>query len=251
MNLELKDKVVLITGGTGGIGSQIIADFLEEGAKVACLIRNTNKMEALRKFLEQTNILSDKLYAYECSLLDFDEIKKTTKQIVRHLKRIDILVNCAGFAHEYPFAILDQKQIDEMIDLNLKSPIYLAQAVLKYMYKQKEGSIINISSVSSIKKGRGIAIYAAAKAGLDSFTRSLAIEVGRKNIRVNCIRPGVINTAMSDALLNRAGSMINESTSLGRSGNPSEISKVVLFVASGKVSSFITGECITVDGGLY
>lgn len=251
MNLELNDKVVIITGGTGGIGSQIVADFLEEGAVVACLIRNKNKIEVLQKHLEETNIPIHNLHAYDCSLLDFNTIKKVTKQVAIDLKRIDVLVNCAGFAHEYPFALLNENHINEMIDLNLKSPIYLSQAVLRYMYKQKGGNIINISSITSVKKGRGIAVYAAAKAGLDTFTRALAIEVGRKNIRINCIRPGVIDTTMSEALLDRVGPLINESTSLGRPGRACEISRLVLCIASNKVSSYMTGECINIDGGFY
>lgn len=251
MNLELTNKVVIITGGTGGIGRQIVADFLEEGAVVACLIRNTSKIETLHKYIEEANIPTHNLHAYECSLLDFNAIKNVTKQVAVELKRIDVLVNCAGFAHEYPFALLNENHINEMIDLNLKSPIYLSQAVLKYMYKQKGGSIINISSITSVKKGRGISVYAAAKAGLDTFTRTLAIEVGRKNIRVNCIRPGVINTTMSQPLLDRVGPLINESTSLGRPGNAYEISRLVLCIASNKVSSYMTGECINIDGGFY
>jgi len=251
MNLELNAKVVLITGGTGGIGSQIVKDFLLEGSIVVCLIRNKDKMKGLRASLEKVNVSAENLYAFECDLLNYEELKSVTKKIIKQLARIDVLINCAGFAHEYPFALIDKKQIDEMIDLNLKGPIYLSQAVLKYMYKQKEGSIINISSVSSIKKGRGIAVYASAKAGLDSFTRTLAIEVGRKNIRVNCVRPGVIETSMSEAVLDRFGSIIKETTSLTRPGKVEEISKIVLCLASNQVTSYMTGETINVDGGLY
>ena len=152
MNLGLGDKVVLITGGTGGIGSQIIKDFLLEGAIVACLIRNKDKMNGLHESLKKVNVPTDKLFAFECDLLNYEDLKTVTKKIAKHFIRIDVLVNCAGFTHEYPFALLDKKKIDEMIDLNLKGPIYLSQAVLKYMYKQKEGSIVNISSISSIKK---------------------------------------------------------------------------------------------------
>lgn len=251
MNLDLNAKVVLITGGTGGIGSQIVMDFLLEGSIVVCLIRNKGKMKVLQESLKKSNVAVENLFAFECDLLNYDDLKTVTKKIFKQLNRIDVLINCAGLAHEYPFALLDKKQIDEMIDLNLKGPIYLSQAVLKYMYKQKEGSIVNISSVSSVKKGRGITVYAAAKSGLDSFTRTLALEVGRKNIRVNCVRPGVIETTMSGALLDRVGNMIKETTSLNRAGKVEEVSKIVLCLASNKVTSYMTGETINVDGGLF
>ena len=251
MNLELKDKVVLITGGTGGIGSRIVADYLLEGAVVACLIRSETKMHALFAQLKESDISTENLHYFECDLLDYDDVKRATKAVVEKLYGIHILVNCAGFADEYPFAMLDVKNIDRMIDLNLKSPIYLSQAVLKTMYKQKEGCIINVSSVSTIKKGRGISVYAAAKAGLETFTRTLAIEVGRKNIRVNCIRPGVIETAMSGAVMVRAEVIIKTNTALGRVGKTSEISAAILFMSSNKTASYMTGETITVDGGMY
>lgn len=251
MNLELTNKVVLITGGTGGIGSRVVADYLAEGAIVACLIRSEVKMQALYAVLKEWNISKENLHSFECNLLDYDDVVRATKEVDAKLKGIHILINCAGFAEEYPFAMLDAKKIDLMIDLNLKSPIYLSQAVLKTMYRQKEGCIINVSSASAIKKGRGIAVYAAAKAGLDTFTRTLAIEVGRKNIRVNCIRPGVITTALSGPLLERAEEIIKSTTALGRPGKTSEISAAILFMSSNKTASFMTGETITVDGGMY
>ena len=251
MNLDLKDKVVLVTGGTGGIGGQIVADYLDEGAIVACLIRNDKKMEILHKELNKANIPTDNLHSFECDLLDFEDVKRATNEVVEKLKNIHILINCAGFADEFLFAMLDRKKIDMMIDLNLKSPIYLSHAVLKTMYKQKEGCIINVSSISSIKKGRGITVYAAAKAGLETFTRTLAIDVGRKNIRVNCIRPGVVSTAMSGPLLDRARKIIEGNTALCRPGEPSEISAAILFMSSNKTASYMTGETITVDGGMY
>ena len=251
MNLGLTDKVVLITGGTGGIGGQIVTDYLSEGAIVACLIRNKKKLQGLIKQLEEANVDAKNLHSFECNLLDFDDVKRATKEVDAKLNGIHILVNCAGFADEFPFAMLDVKQINLMIDLNLKSPIYLSQAVLKTMYRQKEGCIINVSSVSTIKKGRGISVYAAAKAGLEAFTRTLAIEVGRKNIRVNCIRPGVIDTPMSGPVMERAKSVIEENTALGRPGETSEISAAILFMSSNKTASYMTGETITIDGGMY
>lgn len=251
MNLELHNKVILLTGATGGIGRQIVLDFIQEGAIVICLIRNQKKMDAIRVWLKEQNTSDLHVHSFDCDLISFNNIKETVTRIVNKFKRIDVLVNCAGFAHEYPFALLNDTQIDEMIDLNFKSPLYLIHAVLRPMFKQKEGCIINISSVSAVKKGRGIATYASSKAALDTFTRALSQEVGRKNIRVNCIRPGVINTSMSEALIDRSEDTIQASTALARHGYPNEISKAILFVASNKTASYMTGESFSIDGGMY
>lgn len=251
MNLGLKDKIVLLTGGTGGIGSKIIEDYLEEGSIVISLVRNQAKMEEFIRTLIDKKIPTEQLHFYSCDLLDYENLKATVQQINEKFPRIDILVNCAGFADEVPFAMLKKDQIDMMIDLNFKSPVYLTQLVLKTMFKQNEGSIVNVSSASAIKKGRGIVVYAAAKAGIESFTRTLASEVGRKKIRVNCIRPGIIQSQMSVPVIERIGDSIKAMSSLERFGNAAEVSKMVLIISSNEISSYITGECITIDGGIY
>lgn len=251
MNLELEDKVVLITGATGGIGAQIASDFLQENAIVVCLIRNEKKLEELKNQLTEKGIPNEKMHSFSCDLLNYKSIKSVVASVTEKFGRIDILINCAGFADEYPFALLNEDQIEKMIDFNFKSPVFLSHAVLRTMFRQNGGCIVNISSASAIKKGRGIVTYAAAKAGLDAFTRTLSHEVGRKNIRVNCIRPGVIDTAMSNAVISRLEERIKGSTALGRVGQVHEISKAVLFIASDKTASYMTGECITIDGGMY
>lgn len=251
MDLELNGKVVVITGATGGIGGGIAADFLEEGAIVVCLIRNQAKMAEFKNDLASKNEYTHNLHAFQCNLLDYADMKNVLATIVAQFKTIDVLVNCAGHVEEYPFGLIDENQIEKMIDVNLKSPMYLSHLVLKPMYRQKKGCIINITSVSTVKKGRGIVTYAAAKAGLETFTRALAQEVGRKNIRVNCIRPGIIETTMSKGVVFRLSEEIKSVSSLGRIGQVNEISKAVLFLASENTASFITGECITIDGGTY
>jgi 3-oxoacyl-[acyl-carrier protein] reductase len=250
MNLELSNKVVILTGATGGIGRAIAEDFLKEGSIVVCLIRNEEKMKTLKSELIDKNVAVEHLHSEVCNLLDYKSMSDAVKTVVQKYKAIDVLVNCAGYADEFPFALMDEEQISKMIDFNLKSPMLLSHAVLRTMFKQKSGSIINISSASAVKKGRGIVSYASAKAGIEALTRTLASEVGRKNIRVNCIRPGLIKTPMSDAVLFRLEEQVSSTTSLGRPGSPSEISKMVLVVASEKVSSYMTGECLTIDGGI-
>ena len=251
MNLDLQNKVILLTGATGGIGKQVVLDFLQEDSIVICLIRNQKKMDEMRGWLKEHETSDLNVHSYVCDLMNFENVNETVKLIINDFNRIDVLVNCAGFAHEYPFALLNESQIDEMIDLNFKSPLYLIHAVLRPMFKQKEGCIINISSVSAVKKGRGIATYASSKAALETFTRALSQEVGRKNIRVNCIRPGVINTSMSEGLIDRSEDVIQKSTALARHGFPNEISKAILFVASNKTASYMTGESFSIDGGMY
>lgn len=251
MDLNLNNKVVVITGGTGGIGKQIVKDFLREQAHVVCLIRSVSKMEELKLEFNNKNINISNLFSYNCNLLNYDDMESVIKTILNNHQYINVLVNCAGSANENPFGLIDKKTIDFMIDLNLKSPMMLSHLVLKPMFKQKGGSIINISSASTIKKGRGIVAYASAKAGLETFTRTLAQEVGRKKIRVNTVRPGVIKTGMSNAVIDRHLDTIKKTNSLCRFGEVEEISKAVLFLASDETASYITGECLTIDGGIY
>lgn len=251
MDLELTDKIVLITGGTGGIGKAIVEDFLKEGANVICLIRNEQKKLELIAKLQEKDIPMDHLEFYFCDLMDSEDMKSVSEKILKDKNKVEILINCAGATEEYPFALQSVEQIDRMVDLNLKSPMHLTQCFLKSMFNQKRGCIINISSLSAVLKGRGIVSYAAAKAGIETFTRSLANEVGKKNIRVNCIRPGLIQTNMSEAVVSRSIDYIKSSNSLCRVGLPNEVSKAALFLASEVTASYITGECLTVDGGMY
>jgi len=250
MNLGLKDKVVLITGATGEIGRQIALDFLIEDSIVVCLYRNAEKFEALKKWIECENCFSKKLYGIRCELSEQKEIIDAVNETVKQHNKIDVLVNCAGNAHEYPFAMMEERHIDDMLNHNLKNTLLITQAVLKPMFKMKSGSIVNISSVAGSKAGRGIVVYSAAKAAIDSFTRTLASEVGKKNIRVNCVRPGAVKTQMSKALEDRAAEKLTDQIVLGRIGKPAEIAKAVLFLASDITASYITGATIDVDGGL-
>jgi 3-oxoacyl-[acyl-carrier protein] reductase len=250
MNLNLDNQVVIITGATGGIGGDIAAEFLKEKAIVVCLFRNELKMKQFKSKLKEDNISLSNLYSYKCDLLDYREIVKTITEINNKFNKVNTLVNCAGYTKEYPFAMLDEEEISHTLDINLKSPMMLSHAILRIMFRQKSGSIINVSSISAVKKGRGIVAYASAKSGIENFTRTLASEIGKKNIRVNCIRPGIIETSMSGQVMTRTKDQIKEITCLGRFGKTKEISKMATFLASDDTSSYITGECITIDGGI-
>lgn len=251
MLLGLENKVIVITGATGGIGRQICAEFLTEGAVVVCLYRNQDTMDGLMTWLHESGFNDYNTKGYKCDLSNMDQIKKAVKELQSDHGQIDALVNCAGSVIEYPFALLEEEHIDKMLEINLKSVMLVTQAVLRPMFRKKQGSIVNVSSIAAIKGGRGITAYVAAKAGVDAFSRALAIEVGKQGIRVNSVRPGVVETEMSKGLKKRAGAYIEENTILGRPAQPKEISKIVVFLASHEASSYITGASINVDGGLF
>ncbi|MBK9192597.1 MAG: SDR family oxidoreductase [Crocinitomicaceae bacterium] len=250
MNLDLKNKIVLLTGGTGEIGKQICLDFIQEDARVICLYRNEEKFKLLKNWIDEKKGNSEQVFGYKCDLLNKDMLQKTVSEIETEFKRIDVLVNCAGQAAEYPFAMMEERHLHDMIDQNFLTVMLVTQSVLKTMFRQKSGAIVNISSVASSKAGRGIVVYASAKSAVDTFTRTLAQEVGKKNIRVNAIRPGAVKTPMSKALEDRASQKLNDQIILGRIGTPEEISKAVLFLSSEKTSSYITGTTLDIDGGL-
>lgn len=249
MNLELEDKVVILTGGTGGIGAAIASEFLEEKAILILIYRNDKKYQALReKLLAQYP--AAKLFGYQASITDEAVIKTTISSILQAHKRIDVLVNCAGMAIEKPFLLMDDGEYELIESINFKSPVMLSKAVLRPMFKQRQGNIVNITSVSGTSAGRGIVLYASFKAALNRFTETLAQEVGKKSIRINAVSPGIVETEMANQVITVAGDQIKERTCLQRYGLPHEISKTVVFLASDKAASYITGQIFHVNGGM-
>ena len=249
MNLGLNNKIVVLTGATGGIGQQICLEFIQEGAHVVCLFRNEKKVEDLIDRLKVSKADLNSVSFKKTNLLHKNNIREVVSEIVKEKGRIDVLVNCAGNVVELPFAMMSEEQIDQMYQVNLKTMMLLTQAILKPMFSQKSGSIVNVSSIAALRGGRGITAYSSMKAGIDSFTRTLALEVGRKNIRVNAVRPGGIKTKISEPLESRAEKYIPEIIILSRFGTPEEVSKGVLFLASDATASYITGTCLNIDGG--
>lgn len=251
MNLNLKNKHIVISGATGEIGRQICLDFALEGAVVLPLYRNVKKREELLQWLLEKGISKEMIYPFEMDLLDKNSIKTVVSEIIKTHKTINVLVNCAGYAIEMPFLMLDDKQIDTQIKINYTGPMLLMKAVLKPMFINKGGSIVNISSATAGTFGRGVSVYGSAKAGLDRFTQIIAQEVGRKNIRVNSVSPGIIETQMSEALIKRGKENIKDFTALSKMGQPKDVSKAVLFLASDETASFITGHVMHVNGGIF
>ena len=248
MNLDLKDKVVCITGASGGIGMAITTAFLAEGAVVCATYRqHQNKLDAFTKELPATQ--QAQLFSYHLDLNDSSSQADCIAAICNDHARIDILVNCAGSALEKPFLLLTPEEVQQQIGTNFSQQALFTQHVAKVMLRQRKGAIVNISSLLGKRLGRGVAVYAAAKAAIDRFTQTLALEVGKKGIRVNGINPGLVATKMSKNIQANMPTELLAMSPISRPGSPEEIANAVLFLASER-ASYITGVCLSVDGGL-
>ncbi len=251
MELELKDKVVLLTGANGGIGTAIAQEFLREGSQVFCFVRGgAERMEELTQWTEMQKISSSQLNCFNVDIGNTESVDEGIKKLIASTGRIDVLINNAGAAPEVPFMMMTDEEWHSTVDINFNFMASLTRKVCRHMLREKKGSIINISSVVSHSIGRGVAAYASAKAGMNRLTEILALELGRKGVRVNAVAPGAIETKMSHALMLRIGDKVIERTPLQRMGLPIEIAQAVLFLASDKTASFITGHILNVDGGV-
>ncbi len=245
----LEGKNAVVTGGTRGIGKAIAQKFAEMGASVAVIA--TKDSEDARKALSEIDSKGDgKTGLYICDISKAEETEKTAKDITEDLGKIDILVNNAGITRDNILPALSKEDIDDVIDINLKGTMLMTKAFIRGMVRQKSGSIINLSSVVGLMGNKGQTNYAASKAGVIGFTKAVAREYGRKNIRCNAIAPGFIETRMTDALNEQQREEILKSLLLGRLGKPEDVAELAYFLAS-DASSYITGEVIKVDGGMY
>jgi len=239
--LSLQDKVILVTGGSRGIGRAIVETLARAGAIVAFTYRGS--MEAARSLAEAH---PGRVLSYQADVTDGVRAEAIVEELVKKYGRLDGLVNNAGITQDNLLLRLSEAQWEAVIQTNLKGPFLYSKAALKPMLRQRNGSIVNISSIVGITGNPGQTNYAAAKAGLIAFTKSLAKEVGSRNIRVNAIAPGFIQTDMTTHLPAAAW---QSRIALGRLGEPTEIAQVCAFLLS-DLSSYITGEVIVVDGGL-
>lgn len=243
----LNGKTALITGGARGIGKAIAMSFAEHGADVAFSdLVYDNHAESLEKELRELGVKA-KGYASDAS--DLLAAEKLADQVASDFGRIDILVNNAGITRDTLLMRMSEEQWDLVIKVNLKSVFNLTKAVQKYMLKQRGGSIINMSSVVGLGGNAGQANYAASKAGMIGFTKSIAQEMGSRNVRCNAIAPGFIETDMTASLSEDVKKGWAATIPLRRAGQPLDVANACVFLAS-DLSAYITGQTIAVCGGM-
>ena len=244
----LENKIAIVTGGSRGIGEGIVLKLAENGANVAfTYLSSEEKAKTLEKKLQSFGV---KAKAYKSNAADFSECEKMVNDVVKEFGTIDILVNNAGISKDNLLLRMTPEQWDEVIATNLKSVFNMTKQAIRPMMKARKGSIINMSSIVGIRGNAGQSSYAASKAGIIGFTKSIAAELGSRNIRCNAIAPGFVETDMTHYLKEgEAGKSFLEKIPLGRFGTSEEIANVTLFLAS-EMSSYITGQVISTCGGL-
>lgn len=251
MDLQLNNKIVVVAGATGVIGIHICKAFLEEGSIVIPVYRKSiKKLDELFSWSAGRQIPEASIFPVEMEIEDTESVMKGVGEIIARFQRIDVLVNAAGVCPEELFLLMDDESFDEVVRVNLTSAARMMRIVGKYMWKERSGSIITISSIIGKRYGRGIAAYAASKAAIDRLTEALALEFGKKGIRVNAVCPGIIQSGMSQGLQMRLNENLAEGIALNKIGQPEDVAFAVLFLASEKTASYITGQKIYVDGGV-
>lgn len=241
----VKDKVVLITGGSRGIGAEIVKRFVANGAKVAFTYRSSSeKANALIDSLD-----SDQVKAYQSDASDYNQAEVLVNQVLSDFGTIDVLINNAGITKDNLILRMNEEQWDQVIQTNLKSVFNLSKHVVRPMMKNRNGAIINIGSVVGIFGNAGQTNYASSKAGVIGFSKSLAKELGSRNIRCNVIAPGFIETEMTDALTDDQVKSYQEIIPLGRLGKSEEVANACIFLAS-DMGKYITGQVLSVCGGM-
>lgn len=242
----LEGKVALITGATRGIGKGIAEVFAKEGAKVAFTYAGSvDKAKALEEELSKTTTAK----SYQSDASDYDAAQQLITDVLAEFGQIDILVNNAGITRDNLLLRMSKEEWDIIIKTNLDSVFNLTKAVIKPMMKAKSGSIINMTSVVGVKGNAGQANYAASKAGVIGFTKSVALELGSRNIRCNAIAPGFIETEMTAALDEKTVQGWRDGIPLKRGGQPEDVANACVFLGS-ELSSYITGQVLNVDGGM-
>ena len=247
--MTLKDQVALVTGGSRGIGRAIVQALAREGAKVAFVYRgNKEAAEALEK---EVAAAGGTAKAVQADVADPEAGKRVVAGLLADWGRVDILVNNAGVIRDGLFVRMDPEHWKTVLNTNLDGTFYFCRAVAEQMaLRQRSGRIVNVSSVAAEHVNAGQANYAASKGAVNAFTRALAVELGSRNVTVNAVAPGFIETDMSEAVRNKAGDFIAKKlVPLRRLGKPEDIANVVVFLA-GPAGAYITGQVITVDGGL-
>ncbi len=243
----LDQKTALVTGATRGIGKGIALAFAREGANIAfTFVSSEEKARALE---DELIALGVKAKGYKSDAGDFKAADELVSAVVNDFGTVDVLVNNAGITRDTLLMRMSEQQWDEVITANLKSVFNLTKAVQRPMLKAKKGSIINMSSVVGVKGNAGQSNYAASKAGIIGFTKSVALELGSRNIRSNAVAPGFIETEMTGALDEKVIQSWRDGIPLKRGGTAEDVANLCLFLAS-DMSAYITGQCISVCGGM-
>lgn len=240
-------KVAIITGGSRGIGKEIAKKFAKENYNLVInYVSEKTNTEELKKEFEE---LGAEVLFIKTNVTSYEECEKMAKDAINQFGKIDVLVNNAGVTKDSLLLRMKEEDFDTVINVNLKGTFNVTKACIQYMMKKKSGKIVNISSVVGISGNSGQANYAASKAGIIGFTKSVAKELASRNILANCVAPGYIATDMTNGLSDAVKESINNQIPLKRVGMPEEVAKAVYFLAS-EENSYITGQVLNVDGGM-
>ena len=247
--MRLSDKVTIVTGASSDIGRGIVKRFIDEGAKVILVARDLEKLEATRKEIGNEEMTA----SISCDLTDESQVLQAVNQIMDTYGKIDILINNAGAINDpVHFHEMKDSEIKKLIDINLFGVFHMTKAVLSKMSDVKSGAIVNIGSISSERAIPRVhlAVYSSTKAAISMFTKSIAVEYARRNIRCNCVNPGIINSGMIKPYLDdpQARKVLEERLPLARIGEPIDVANAALYLASDE-ANWVTGTILNVDGG--
>jgi 3-oxoacyl-[acyl-carrier protein] reductase len=243
----LKNKNAIITGASRGIGRGIALEFAKQGCNVA--FTYSKSVEQANKLIKEIESFNVKARGYQSDASSFSDSELLVSKVLEDFSGIDILINNAGITKDNLLMRLSEKDFDDVININLKSVFNMTKAVQKTFLKQRKGSLIHMSSVVGIKGNAGQSNYSASKAGIIGFSKSIALELGSRNIRSNVIAPGFIETEMTKKLSEEVVDKWRNAIPLKRGGTPEDIANLCVFLAS-DLSSYITGQVINVDGGM-
>ena len=243
----LKGKTAIITGASRGIGKGIAKEFASNGANIAFTF--SKSVELAKEFEKELISLGVKAVAYQSDAANYNDSIELVEKIIKDFDSIDILVNNAGITRDNLLMRMQEEDFNQVIKVNLNSVFNMTKAVQKTMLKQRSGSIINMSSVVGVKGNAGQSNYAASKAGIIGFSKSIALELGSRNIRCNVIAPGFIETEMTKKLDEKIIENWRNSIPLKRGGTPVDVANACVWLAS-DMSSYVTGQVLNIDGGL-
>ena len=241
--IDFKDKKILVTGATGGIGHALVKKFVSLNANVLATGTKTEKLDSLKKEFPNINIL-------KFDISEHSKIEEFVENVYSQLVGLDVLINNAGVNKDNLSIRMKEDEWKKVIDINLGSTFLLCRSAIKKMLKNKYGRIVNITSVVGHTGNLGQANYAASKAGIIGMTKSLALEYAKKNITLNCVSPGFIKTRMTENILESVKVMLTSRIPMSKLGSGEDVANSVAFLSSDE-ASYITGETIHVNGGMY